>query len=575
MTNKKNIEFMPAEIKNFSQSGTGIQHVSGYASVFGNIDSHGDVILRGAFEGTIERFNERKINLYSSHSMDARDLLGTVTMMREDDIGLYFEATISQSQSAQDIALKAQEGHLDEISIGFFTLDEEIREDGLRLIKEIELVEISLVSRASNSQAKILEVRQEDIEVDPTHVIPKSIVCKQEKEMEEENKNEEIKAEEVKAEIKETNNIEELKALQEEIKSLKEAFNKPVRKTAHETGEKVVEEKKTEISQEKKEMYALQDLMSGKIDKFAYHKEAGLEEKALQSNIDGSGGVLVPTVLANRIKQERARINRIQSRVEVLNINGPFELPDFEFSETHGAHAETGAIAVDDISNAFGKTRLDPQDFATIVLVSNRLMRRNQVEPLESFLAVRYSRKHADQLEDHIFSGTGHNEPLGIIQFIDTTETAGDKTVTTTASATLANVDYDSLVDLEMLLDEEYRQNAVFFVSPKMMTAIKKLKDTGNMPIWQRPVSAGQPATLLGYPIFESKSLDNSSLGSAGKTVAVFCDPKEYLLGVEENFKIDVLRELYQANDRIGLKMMSAYDGCPLDKKAFGRIETA
>lgn len=561
MKQNKHIAQQKADQFAFDSSEGPVKEISGYASVFGVKDSHGDVVIKGAFINSITEMEDRSLKLLSSHDIyDAREILGTIVELKEDDYGLWFKAVISQSVSSQDIATKVREGHLDEVSIGYFPMEEEKVGDGTTLLKEAKLVEISLVTRASNSEAKVLMVKNENNQPN---------VCKQEeKQMEENNNNEvpEVKAEGV--------SKEQFDALMSKFEDMQKELSKPQRKTTVEVPEKK-EEKIVDENLEHKDMYAFVDYATKKISATEYHGLVGLEQKALQSNVDGNGGVLVPTQLANRIKDERARINRIGNMVEQLQLNGPFELPDYEFAETFGAHQENDSISIDDISSAFGKNRLDPQDFGVIVKVSKRLMRRNQVEPLEGFLSKRYARKFADQLDDHIFTGTGHNQPLGIVQFIDTTETAGGKTVTTTASATLANLDYDNLVDLEMLLDEEYRQGAVFFVAPKAMSAIKKLKDTNNMPIWQRPVSAGQPATLLGYPIFESKSLDNSSLGSAGKTVAIFCDPKEYLLGMEENFKVDVLNELYAATNQVGLKMMASYDGCPLDKNAFGRIETA
>lgn len=560
---------MNREIKTFrikadelsvSQDAMAVKEISGYASVFNVKDSHNDIVLKGAFSKTIT--SPRKLKLLSSHNIsDAREILGTITELKEDEHGLYFKANISSAPSAQDIAIKAKEGHLDEISIGYYPKAINRRKDGINELTEIELLEISLVTRASNAEAQVLSVKQED-----------SNVCKQKEIiMSEQEKKEEIV--EVKAE---TVSKEQFEALQTKLANLEKELDKPQRKSVIEVPQKKEEvEVKEDINL--KQMHAFQDLVLKKINRYEYSEVIGHNTKALQSNIEANGGVLVPESIMNRIKDERARINRIGNMVERIQINGPFKIPDFDFSETLNKVAENDNIDIDDISDAFGKSELNPQTFGVIVKLSETLMRRNQVEPLEGFLGKRYARKFLDQLEDHIFTGTGHNQPLGIVPFIDATESAGGKTVTTTASATLANLDYDDLVDLEHLLDEEYRQNAVIFVSPICMARIKKLKDSQNMPIWNRSVAAGQPNTLLGYPVFESKSLDNSSLGSAGKTVAIICDPKEYLLGEELGFGVKVIDGglTLARSDQIALKMMASYDGLPLDKNAFGRIETA
>ena len=58
-------DFSELSIKEFGDKEP-IREITGYASVFGNIDSHGDIIDKGAFANTIEDAKSRKINLYSS-----------------------------------------------------------------------------------------------------------------------------------------------------------------------------------------------------------------------------------------------------------------------------------------------------------------------------------------------------------------------------------------------------------------------------------------------------------------------------------------------------------------------------
>ena len=60
----------------------------GYASVFGNIDSHNDIIIKGAFSKTINN----SIALLWQH--DTNHPIGKIQEIYEDDIGLFIKASI-------------------------------------------------------------------------------------------------------------------------------------------------------------------------------------------------------------------------------------------------------------------------------------------------------------------------------------------------------------------------------------------------------------------------------------------------------------------------------------------------
>lgn len=534
----------------------GISYIKGHASAFGNVDSHGDIVEKGAFKRSIEDAKKRKINLFSSHSMDARDLVGSITSMREDGKGLAFEAAISQSPSAQDIAIKAAEGHLSEVSIGFFIKEyEEVRDKKtnrtIRHIKEVELVEISLVSRASNPEATILEVREEDLTTSKTNnEQPKEV------KMSEENKSEakEVNPELYEAMLKKMNDLEAQIAKSTKLPEVKE-----------EAAPKAVE---FEIKNESElEMFA-----SIVTEKKASKREA-LEERYMEvklaSNIDADGGLTVPSSMKEKILEKREQLNKMSDLVSKERVSGPISLLDWDFSESFGAHDEGSAVTIEAISDAIGKSILDPQDFSIIVKIPKRLERRAFLD-FQNFLAMRYARADRAQLDGHLLTGTGVKQPLGALVFMDDVNSANQVTGVT-GGTIVGNLVVGDLIDLEMELAEEYRQNAVFVASPTALKELKKLEDTAGTRVWQRALEAGQPSTLLGYRIIESVSMDAGT--STGDQPILFCDPSMYMLAEEKEFSVEVLRELYAGNDQIGLKFHRAYDGMPVDKNAFASIK--
>lgn len=131
---------------------------SGYAAVFGNVDSGGDIIEKGAFTKTIAE-DFARIKILSQHN--SYDLpIGKPLELREDEKGLYIRGKISDTQTGRDIRTLLKDGVLAELSIGYDAVDFEWDGDsGIRHLKEIKLWEVSIVTWAMNDQAKINDVK--------------------------------------------------------------------------------------------------------------------------------------------------------------------------------------------------------------------------------------------------------------------------------------------------------------------------------------------------------------------------------------------------------------------------------
>lgn len=129
--------------------------VKGYGSVFGNIDSDGDIINRGAYSKTIKENGNRVKYLYQ-HDMDKP--LGKMVNLYEDEKGLVFEAQIPKTTLGRDVMELMKAGVITENSVGILPIRKEMVE-GNRHINEVKLYEISAVTLAANDQATMLDVK--------------------------------------------------------------------------------------------------------------------------------------------------------------------------------------------------------------------------------------------------------------------------------------------------------------------------------------------------------------------------------------------------------------------------------
>lgn len=129
---------------------------SGYASVFGNVDQQGDVLLRGAFESTLR--NHGKPKMFFNHDWSSIPI-GKWTSAKEDEHGLQVEGEFTPGLAAADAVRAAMKhGTLDGLSIGGFvkTGDWEQSANGERVIRRwTKLIEVSPVVFPANDSARI------------------------------------------------------------------------------------------------------------------------------------------------------------------------------------------------------------------------------------------------------------------------------------------------------------------------------------------------------------------------------------------------------------------------------------
>jgi len=144
------------EIKSLNEAG----YFSGYASVFGELDNHKDVIMHGAFSDTLDTKNEAlDVKLLWQHN--AAEPVGVFDLIREDSYGLYVEGHLLLDVArAKEAYSLLRSGAVKGLSIGYKVRKASLDpETGIRLIKALDLFEISLVTFPANELALISEVK--------------------------------------------------------------------------------------------------------------------------------------------------------------------------------------------------------------------------------------------------------------------------------------------------------------------------------------------------------------------------------------------------------------------------------
>jgi len=144
--------------------------ISGYAAVFGNKDSSGDILIKGCFAKSIaergaESKTNRKIAFLWMHDMD--NPLGKITKLYEDEKGLYFEAKLDTIPEADRALVQLESGTLNQFSIGYQYIWDKMEYDEEQdafIVKEVNLFECSVVTIGANEETEYRGMKSEQIE---------------------------------------------------------------------------------------------------------------------------------------------------------------------------------------------------------------------------------------------------------------------------------------------------------------------------------------------------------------------------------------------------------------------------
>lgn len=132
------------------------QRISGYASVFGATDQGGDVVLPGAYAASLAALKAggRAVKMLWQH--DPAQPIGVWDEVREDAQGLWVSGRLlAEVARGREAAALIAAGAVDGLSIGYRTKRAEKDAKGRRLLAEVELWEVSLVTFPMLAQARV------------------------------------------------------------------------------------------------------------------------------------------------------------------------------------------------------------------------------------------------------------------------------------------------------------------------------------------------------------------------------------------------------------------------------------
>ena len=248
--------------------------------------------------------------------------------------------------------------------------------------------------------------------------------------------------------------------------------------------------------------------------------EAGVELKAIVGTSDAAGGYAVPEEIDAQIDRALAAISPIRAIANVVKVGsaGYRKLvttggtPSGWVSETAG-RPETDTPVFAEIAPPFGELYANP--------AASQAMLDDAAFDVESWLASEIATEFARAEGAAFVAGTGIDQPKGFLSAPVSAAPDGIRAfgalqiVPSGAVGGFAESDpEDRLIDLVQALRPPYRQGAVFVMNSATAARIRKFKTADGAFLWQPGLVAGQPDSLLGYPLVEAEDMPDIAADS-------------------------------------------------------------
>lgn len=136
---------------------------TGYASIFGNVDSYGEVVVKGAFAESLKA--QPSVPVYWSHQMSNPMMnIGKTIELREDDRGLFVKAQLDlDSEMGAQVHRLIKDGRVGQMSFAFDVEDYAMADSdelGPHLeLRKLKVHEVSVVQVGANQATELLDVK--------------------------------------------------------------------------------------------------------------------------------------------------------------------------------------------------------------------------------------------------------------------------------------------------------------------------------------------------------------------------------------------------------------------------------
>lgn len=272
-----------------------------------------------------------------------------------------------------------------------------------------------------------------------------------------------------------------------------------------------------------------------------------------------SGGVTIPTTIANRIIKKVYDLCPILEKSTKYNVKGKLELPYYD--ESTQSITVAWATEFQELDSNVGKfTNITLTGYlaGALSLISRSLINNSQFD-IVAFVVDRMAYDISRFIENALLNGSGNVTGLSTVSNI------------VTANGTITA---DDLIKVQGQIKDVFQGNAIWIMNEETRTALRQLKSQTGSYLLTEIYDLASPFKnmLLGKPVYVS---DNMPTVQAGKIAIYYGDMTGLATKFSEDINIEVLREKYATQHAYGVVGWLEFDSKIEDPQKIAAVKMA
>ena len=334
--------------------------------------------------------------------------------------------------------------------------------------------------------------------------------------------------------------------LDDDFKDLDKPMEKKPDATPTDTEEENMDKKPEQRTVEDNDREAFKNYIRGRV----VNERAGELTKT-------DNGAVIPTTIAQQIIKKVYDICPVLEQSTKYNVKGNLQIPYYTDADSKLTVAYQDEFTALTSSNGkFASINLTGFLAGALSKISLSLVNNSQFD-IVNFVV--------DEMSEAIKRFIEHELLIGTPSKVTGLSTL--KNVVTTASATA--ITGDEIIEVHDAIKDTYQNGAIWIMSSKTRTALRKLKDGEGRYLLNDDISSPFGTTLLGKPVYVS---DNMPDIGAGNTAIYYGNMKGLATKFNEEINVQVLREKFADEHAVGVIGWFEFDSKVQDEQQIAKL---
>lgn len=270
----------------------------------------------------------------------------------------------------------------------------------------------------------------------------------------------------------------------------------------------------------------------------------------------GSNGDVIPQNISNQIIEKVKEISPILGMTTQFYVGGDLKFPVYE-EGIQAAYVDEFEELTES-SGKFTVETLKSNIVGALTKVSKSLINRTDIGVF-NFILKKVAESFSTFLEKELITGKTKSKGLASIK--------AERLVTAPSGTAITA---DDLIDLQLMVPEQYQNNACWIMNKKTLAMLRKLKNQDGEYILNKDVVKGYGFELLGRPVYFTSSMPEVK----NNEIAVYYgDMSGLYVKFANAFEMQILKEKFATQYATGIVAHTEFDSAIIEPEKIAGLK--